>query len=71
MCLCESNTYLVTGFKLNKQSAYVGRATLDSESLLGPIVAKIVSDEIDEVINWLAPEVVRSLLKKVSSLSTS
>ncbi|MCC6033567.1 MAG: hypothetical protein LM561_05775 [Desulfurococcaceae archaeon] len=50
-----------TEFKLNKQSAYVGRATLvtlDSESPLGPIVVRIVSDKIDEVIDWLAPKTV-------------
>lgn len=48
-------------FKLHKQSAYVGRATivtLDSESPLGPIVVKIVSDKIDEVIEWLTPKTV-------------
>jgi len=50
-----------TEFKLNKQSAYVGRATLvtlDSESPLGPIVVRIISDKIDEVIDWLAPKTV-------------
>lgn len=48
-------------FKLHKQSAYVGRATivtLDSESPLGPIVVKIVSDKVDEVIEWLTPKTV-------------
>lgn len=52
----------MTEFKLNKQSAYVGRATLvslDSESPLGPITVKIVSDKIDEIIDWLAPKTVR------------
>ncbi len=50
-----------TEFKLNKQSAYVGRATLvtlDGESPLGPIVVRIISDKIDEVIDWLAPKTV-------------
>ncbi len=45
-------------FKLHKQSAYAGRAnivTLDSESPLGPVVVRIVSDKIDDVIEWLAP----------------
>ncbi|MGC8975130.1 MAG: RNA-binding domain-containing protein [Thermoprotei archaeon] len=52
----------MTEFKLNKQGAYVGRATLvtlDSESPLGPIVVRIVSDKIDEIIDWLAPKTVR------------
>lgn len=51
----------MTEFKLNKQSAYVGRATLvtlDSESPLGPIVVRVVSDKIDEIIDWLAPKTV-------------
>lgn len=50
-----------TEFRLNKQSAYVGRVTLvtlDSESPLGPITVRIVSDKIDEVIDWLAPKTV-------------
>ncbi|MEM4967128.1 MAG: RNA-binding domain-containing protein [Zestosphaera sp.] len=50
-----------TEFRLNKQSAYVGRATLvtlDSESPLGPITVRITSDKIDEVIDWLAPKTV-------------
>ncbi|MEM0015008.1 MAG: RNA-binding domain-containing protein [Zestosphaera sp.] len=48
-------------FKLHKQSAYVGRATivtLDSESPLGPIVVRVTSDKIDEVIEWLTPKTV-------------
>lgn len=50
-----------TEFRLNKQSAYVGRVTLvtlDSESPLGPITVRITSDKIDEVIDWLAPKTV-------------
>ncbi|MEO3992736.1 MAG: RNA-binding domain-containing protein [Desulfurococcaceae archaeon TW002] len=50
-----------TEFRLNKQSAYVGRVTLvtlDSESPLGPIIVRIISDKIDEVIDWLAPKTV-------------
>jgi predicted RNA binding protein with dsRBD fold (UPF0201 family) len=59
--LLNNKTGNTTEFKLNKQSAYVGRATLvtlDSESPLGPIVVRIVSDKIDEVIDWLAPKTV-------------
>lgn len=50
-----------TEFRLNKQSAHVGRVTLvtlDSESPLGPITVRITSDKIDEVIDWLAPKTV-------------
>ncbi len=50
-----------TEFRLNKQSAYIGRVTLvtlDSESPLGPITVRIVSDKIDDVIDWLAPKTV-------------
>ncbi len=44
--------------KLHKQAAYVGRVSLltfDEESPLGPIRVLVVSDKIDEIIDWLAP----------------
>lgn len=59
--LLSNKTDNTTEFKLNKQSAYVGRVTLvtlDSESPLGPITIRITSDKIDEVIDWLAPKTV-------------
>lgn len=45
--------------KLHKQSAYarhVSFVTYDDESPLGPITITIVSDKINEVIDWLAPK---------------
>ena len=50
-----SNT---TSFLLNKQAAFAGVAVVtedDTESPLGPIRVKIVCDELDELIDWLAP----------------
>ncbi|MCS7098896.1 MAG: RNA-binding domain-containing protein [Sulfolobales archaeon] len=44
--------------KLHKQAAYAGHVSLvtfDEESPLGPIRVLIVSDRIDEVVDWLAP----------------
>ena len=48
--------------KLHKQSAYAGHisfVTYDDESPLGPITITIVSDKIDEIIDWLAPKTSR------------
>jgi len=48
--------------KLHKQSAYAGHisfVTYDDESPLGPITVTIVSDKIDEIIDWLAPKTSR------------
>ena len=50
-----SNT---TWFLLNKQAAFAGVAVVtedDTESPLGPIRVKIVCDELDQLIDWLAP----------------
>jgi uncharacterized protein len=50
-----SNT---TWFLLNKQAAFAGVAVVsedETESPLGPIRVKIVCDELDELIDWLAP----------------
>src|ERR687886_2028692 len=50
-----SNT---TWFLLNKQAAAAGIVVViedESESPLGPIRVKVVSDELDELIDWLAP----------------
>jgi uncharacterized protein len=50
-----SNT---TWFLLNKQAAFAGVAVVtedDTESPLGPIRVKIACDELDELIDWLAP----------------
>lgn len=44
--------------KLHKQAAYAGHISLvtyDDESPLGPIRLTIVSDKIDEIVDWLAP----------------
>lgn len=44
--------------KLHKQAAYAGHislVTFDEESPLGPIKLLIVSDKIDEIIDWLSP----------------
>ena len=49
-------------FFLNKQAAYVGRVSFSEahgESPLGPIQFKILSDDIDSLIDWLAPRVFR------------
>ncbi|MEA2090591.1 MAG: RNA-binding domain-containing protein [Thermoproteota archaeon] len=48
-------------FYLNKQAAYVGRASFSSaagESPLGPIKVQIRCENPQEVINWLAPKTV-------------
>jgi uncharacterized protein len=50
-----SNT---TWFLLNKQAAAAGIVVVieeEGESPLGPIRVKLVSDELDKVIEWLAP----------------
>lgn len=44
--------------KLHKQAAYAGHVSLltyDEESPLGPIKVLIVSDKLDEIVDWLAP----------------
>ncbi len=49
-------------FFLNKQAAYVGRVSFSEahgESPLGPIQFKVESDDIDSLIDWLAPRVFR------------
>jgi predicted RNA binding protein with dsRBD fold (UPF0201 family) len=49
-------------FFLNKQAAYVGRVSFSKsfgESPLGTIRFKIESEDIDSVIDWLAPRVFR------------
>jgi len=46
-------------FKLHKQSAYVGHpsfVSVDSESPLGPIRVKILTNKANELIDWLAPK---------------
>jgi uncharacterized protein len=51
----SSNT---TWFLLNKQAAAVGTVVVieeESESPLGPIRVRIMSDGLDELIEWLAP----------------
>ncbi len=48
--------------KLNKQAAYQGVLSLvdtDDESQLGAITITIVSDKLDEIIDWLAPRTSR------------
>ncbi len=48
--------------KLHKQSAYAGHISFisyDDESPLGPITITIVSDKLDEIIDWLAPRTSR------------
>ena len=50
-----SNT---TWFLLNKQAAFAGVVVLtedETESPLGPIRVQIVCEELDELIDWLAP----------------
>jgi predicted RNA binding protein with dsRBD fold (UPF0201 family) len=56
----RSNDKLV--FFLNKQAAYVGRVSFSEaygESPLGTIQFEIESDDIDSLIDWLAPRVFR------------
>ena len=50
-----SNT---TSFLLNKQAATAGIVVVieeESESPLGPIRVKVASNELDKIIEWLAP----------------
>ena len=49
----------VVTLKFHKQCAYVGHisfVTYDEESPLGPIIVTIMSDKLDEIIDWLAPK---------------
>ncbi len=49
-------------FFLNKQAAYVGRVSFSEahgESPLGPIQFKVESNDIDSLIDWIAPRVFR------------
>ncbi len=67
--LDTARNYLMKGlrdncitFKLNKQAAYSGVVSFvddDSESQLGAIHVTIVSDKIDEIIDWLTPRTSR------------
>jgi len=44
--------------KLHKQAAYAGHlsfVTYDDESPLGPIRLTVISDKLDEIVDWLAP----------------
>ena len=46
-------------FKLHKQSAYAGHPSflsIDSESPMGPIKVRILTDKTDELIDWLTPK---------------
>ena len=46
-------------FKLHKQSAYAGKisfVTFESESPMGPIEVRIVTDNPEKIIDWLAPK---------------
>jgi uncharacterized protein len=56
--LVENRISNTTWFLLNKQAAFAGVAVVtedDTESPLGPIRVKIACDELDELIDWLAP----------------
>jgi len=57
--MLSSKTGNKISLKLHKQSAYAGHAsfiTYDSESPLGPIRVTIVSDDIEKIVDWLAPK---------------
>ncbi len=56
--LLESRVENKTTLKINKQAAYVGRLNLSAESPLGCIEVEIESDELDELIDWLAPKTI-------------
>lgn len=48
----------VLELKLHKQAAYAGHlsfVTYDDESPLGPIRLTVISDKLDEIVDWLAP----------------
>ncbi len=52
---------------IHKQAAYMGKLSLvdsDKESPLGAITITIDTDNIDEVIDWLAPEIGKPKSKK-------
>jgi hypothetical protein len=45
--------------RFHKQSAFAGHVSLvtfDEESPMGPITLTIISDKIDDIIDWLAPK---------------
>ncbi len=49
-------------FYLNKQVAYVGRVSFsvpEAESPLGPIKVVITCDDVESLIDWLAPSTVK------------
>ncbi len=43
-------------FQINKQAAFANRLNLSAESSLGAIEVEIEDEEIEELINWLAPK---------------
>jgi hypothetical protein len=43
---------------LNKQAAFAGRVNFSATSPLGPIEVEIVDEDIESLIDWLAPETV-------------
>ena len=44
-----------THFELHKQAAYMGKVNLSSTSPLGSIEVVVEDDDIERVIDWLAP----------------
>jgi len=56
--LLENRVENKTKLKINKQAAYVGRLNLSAESPLGCIEVEIESEELDELIDWLAPKTI-------------
>jgi len=46
----------VIEFKLNKQVAYIGKVNfVEEEIALGPIYIRIEAEDIDRLVDWLAP----------------
>jgi predicted RNA binding protein with dsRBD fold (UPF0201 family) len=45
-----------TSFCLNKQAAYMGRVNFSSTSPLGPVEVEIEDLDMEDLIDWLAPE---------------
>lgn len=56
--LLENKMANKTRLRINKQAAYVGRLNLSAESPLGCIELEIESEELEELIDWLAPKTV-------------
>ncbi|MBC7118502.1 RNA-binding domain-containing protein [Methanothermobacter tenebrarum] len=57
--LYENRIGLKTTFYLNKQAAFIGKVNILEEEIspLGDIKVELISENLKEVIDWLAPKI--------------